>query len=118
MPPCHRIAENGLRHQSQTNPNGYNHRVGRLCGMRCKLTLIEVLVLTGVIAFILGLVTGLTNALQSRFQLSPWLAFPVAIVIVGVPLSIVVWASHRLDQRLMRRIESKMHDDPNGSEDS
>ena len=86
--------------------------------MRCKLTLIEVLVVTVVIAFIAGFVTGLGNALQSRFQLSPWLAFPVAIVIVGVPVSILVWAGYRLDQRLMRRIESKMRDDSDDLEGS
>ena len=86
--------------------------------MRCKLNLIEPIVLAATLGLLAGLVVSTSHMLIIGFHFNPWLAVPAAIALVGAPVGLIAFLVNRLDRRLTRHLLSKQRKGSGDSEDS
>lgn len=89
--------------------------------MICRLNLIEVLVITALLAIMIGFAVGVIESMMTTWHVPAWLAIPagitVALVVVGGPVAILSLIVHHLDRRLERRLKSRESNDAQDSEE-
>ena len=87
--------------------------------MTCKLNLIEVVVLTALLAIMIGFAVGVIESMITTSHFPPWLAVPagmaVALVVVGGPVALFSLLVRRLRRRSDRRLKAKAREDGRNS---